>query len=154
MTGVQTCALPILAKEQERLKGEVQDLTDGLVSGPSKRDELLAYILAEHGVDLPDMRADTLKRRAEDPELPEAVRLLLNIRLEATKTSTAKYKAGLKMVSADGRMRYTQQFCGASRSGRWSHKGFQPGNMVRPDMEQWEIDLGIEALKAGVAGLL
>jgi DNA polymerase len=85
--------------EKARLKAEMREATDGLVSGPSKRDDLLAFILAEYGVDLPDMKADTLRRRLEDPELPDGVKLLINIRLEATKTSTAKYQALVKATS-------------------------------------------------------
>ncbi len=142
-------AIEVTAVEKARLKAEVRDATNGLVDGPSKRDDLLVFILAEYGVDLPDMRAETLRRRMEDPELPDGVKLLLSLRLEATKTSTAKYQALTKMVSADGRMRNTMQFCGAQRTGRWSHKGFQPGNMPRPDMKADEIELGIEALKGG-----
>jgi len=128
-------AIDAVAVEQARLKKETQEATDGLVSSPSKRDQLLTFILAEYGVELPDMRADTLRRRMEDPELPEGVKLLLSLRLEATKTSTAKYKAALNMTSADGRMRNTSQFCGASRTGRWAHRGFQPGNQPRPDLD-------------------
>ena len=102
------------------------------MSAPSKRDDLLAFILAEYGVDLPDMRADTLRRRLEDPELPDGVKLLISIRLESTKTSTAKYQTAIKATSADGRMRNTMQFAGALRTSRWAHRLFQPGNMPRP----------------------
>lgn len=147
-------AIGAVAAEQARLKTELSDLTDGAVSSPSKRDELLVHILMEYGVSLPDMKADTLRRRMEDPELPEPVKLLLAIRLEATKTSTAKYKALTNAISGDGRLRNTTQFCGASRTGRDAHRLFQPGNMPRPDMEQEQIDLGIEALKAGCAPLI
>lgn len=140
--------------EKQRLKAEVHQATDGLVSGPSKRDDLLAFILAEHGVDLPDMRADTLRRRLEDPELPDGVKLLLSIRLEATKASTAKYKALLNAASDDGRLRNTLQFAGAQRTARWAGRVFQPQNMLRNTMDQEEIDMGIDALKAGVEDLL
>jgi len=147
-------AIAAVAGEQLRLKAELSDLTDGAVSSPSKRDELLVHILMGHGVSLPDMRADTLRRRLEDPELPDAVKLLLAIRLEATKTSTAKYKALVNATSADGRLRNTTQFCGASRTGRDAHRLFQPGNMPRGDMPADQVALGIEALKAGCAPLL
>jgi len=120
--------------EKARLKHRVQDATDGLVSGPSKRDDMLFYILAEYGVDLPDMRADTLRRRLEDPELPEGVKLLISLRLEATKTSTAKYQAVINSASADGRVRNTTQFAGAQRTTRWAGRILQPHNMPRPDM--------------------
>jgi DNA polymerase len=146
-------AIDAVAREQKRLKREVVEATDGLVTSASKRDQLLAFICAEFGVDLPDMKADTLRRRVEDPDLPEGVRLLLSIRLEATKTSTAKYKALVNATSDDGRLRNTLQFAGAQRTARWAGRIFQPQNMPRPDMKQPEIDEGIEALKAGCAEL-
>ena len=127
-------AVEAVAIEKARLKRRVQDATDDMVSGPSKRDDLLFYILAEYGVDLPDMRADTLRRRLEDPELPEGVKLLISLRLEATKTSTAKYQAVLNSVSPDGRVRNTTQFAGAQRTARWAGRILQPHNMPRPDM--------------------
>jgi DNA polymerase len=145
----------IAATDQEklRLRAATVEATDGLVSAPSKRDDLLAFILAEYGVDLPDMRADTLRRRLEDPELPDGVKLLLSIRLEATKTSTAKYQALVKATSADGRLRNSLQFAGALRTARWAGRIFQPQNMPRPDMDQGDIDAGVDALKAGCADL-
>jgi DNA polymerase len=146
-------AIEAVAKEQKRLKAEVTEATDGLVTNASQRDNMLAFILAEHGVDLPDMRADTLRRRVDDPTLPEGVRLLLSLRLESTKTSTAKYKALINATSADGRLRNTLQFAGATRTARWAGRIFQPQNMPRPDMKNAEIEEGIDALKAGCADL-
>lgn len=144
-------ALEATDVEKARLKAETAEATDGLVSSPSKRDDLLAFILAEYGVDLPDMRADTLRRRLEDPELPEGVKLLLAIRLEATKTSTAKYKALLNAVSADGRLRNTLQFAGAQRTARWAGRIFQPQNMPRPSpgFDEAMQEAVVALLKAG-----
>ncbi len=146
-------ALTAVEADQRRLKARVSEATDGLVSSASKRDDMLAFILAEYGVDLPDMKADTLRRRMEDPELPEGVKLLLALRLEATKTSTAKYKALLNAVSADGRLRGTMQFGGAMRTLRWSHRLFQPGNM--PRTPKWfdaaTQELTVAAIKSGAA---
>lgn len=146
-------AIVAVDREQKRLKNAVATQTDGLVTNVSQRDNLLSYICAEYGVDLPDLKADTVRRRLEDPSLPEGVKLLLSIRLEATKTSTAKYKALINAVSSDGRLRNTMQFAGASRTSRWAHRLFQPGNMPRPDMKQPQIDEGINALKADCAEL-
>jgi DNA polymerase bacteriophage-type len=151
--GLAHAAIDAVAREQKRLKAEVADATDGLVTNVSQRDQLLAFICAEHGVDLPDLKADTVKRRLEDPGLPDSVKLLLSMRLEGTKTSTAKYKALVAATSDDGRLRNTLQFAGATRTARWAGRIFQPQNMPRPDMEQDHIDDGIEALKAGCADL-
>jgi DNA polymerase len=82
------------------------------------------------------------------------VKELLAIRLQASTTSTSKYKSLMKGVSSDGRLRGTLQFCGASRTGRWAGRLFQPQNLPRPSLEQEQIDEGIEALKAGCADLL
>jgi len=149
-------AIAAVAAEQTRLKAETNDATDGRVRSPSQRDELLSYILLEHGVRLPDMSADTLRRRAEDPNLPDSVKLLINLRLEATKTSTSKYKTAVKATSSDGRLRATQQFCGAARTGRVAHRLFQPGNMPRPSrgFDEAAQDLAIESLKLGTASML
>lgn len=141
-------------REKARLKSEVAELTDGAVTSVSKRDQLLKHIVEYYGVELPDMRADTLRRRLEDPELPEAVKLLIAIRLEATKTSTAKYTALTRAASPDGRLRNTLQFAGAIRTSRWAGRVFQPQNMPRPTMKQKDIDAGIAALKAGCADLV
>lgn len=165
------CAIDAVAAEQKRLKAEVIEATDGLVTSASKRDQLLAFICAEHGVDLPDLRADTVRRRLEDPDLPEGVKLLLALRLESSKSSTAKYKALINAVSSDGRLRNTMQFAGASRTGRWAHRLFQPGNMPRPDLslvaDHFQVSVkeaedllvdyleqGVEALKGGYADVV
>ena len=92
------------------------------MTSASQRDQLLAFVCTEYGVDLPDLRADTVRRRLEDPDLPDGVKLLLALRLESSKTSTAKYKALVNAVSSDGRLRNTMQFAGASRTGRWAHR--------------------------------
>lgn len=153
-------AIEAVAVEQARLKREVQEATDNCVSSPSRRDQLLGYILAEYGVTLPDMRADTLRRRLDDPDLPDGVRLLLALRLEATKTSTAKYRALVNATSADGRLRNTLQFAGAQRTARWAGRVFQPQNLPRPvpythkkAFDEDDQDLGIAALKGGFAAL-
>lgn len=149
-------AITAVAVEQKRLKREVIEQTDGLVTSASKRDQLLTFICAEYGVTLPDLKADTLRRRMDDPELPEGVKLLLAIRLEATKTSTAKYAALVKAASADGRLRNTLQFAGAQRTARWAGRIFQPQNLPRPEpgFDGEAQDLVVEALKANCADLV
>ncbi len=153
-THLATMAVRAAGREKARLKAEIRGATGGAVTSASKRDVLLKYILEAYGVDLPDLQVDTLRRRAEDPELPEAVRTLVNIRLEDSKASVSKYSALLRSVSADERLRGTSQFCGAARTGRWAHRMFQPGNLKRPDMKADEIAEGIEAIKADCADLL
>lgn len=148
------CATEAVARAQRTLAKRTQQLTGGAVETATQRDALLAHLLKEHGVELPDLQKSTLERRINDPDLPPALRELLGIRLQASTTSTSKYRALQRGASSDGRLRGTLQFCGASRTGRWAGRLFQPQNLPRPTLRQPVIDLGIEALKAGAAELI
>ena len=147
-------AITAVGDEQLLLAKRTQEMTDGEVQTATQRDAMLKHILEAFGVELPDMQKSTLERRINDPDLPAPLRELLTIRLAACTTSTSKYKALMKGVSSDGRLRGTLQFCGASRTGRWAGRLFQPQNLPRPTMKQEQIDQGIEALKLGVADLV
>ncbi len=145
------CAITAVDKAQTVLAKRTKLLTDGEVEAATQRDAMLKHILEAHGVSLPDMQKSTLERRLNDESLPLAVRELLAIRLQASTTSTAKYNALSKGTSSDGRLRGTLQFNGASRTGRWAGRLFQPQNLPRPVLKQSEIDQGIEALKLEIA---
>jgi DNA polymerase len=147
-------AIAAATRAQASLAAQTSELTDGAVASATQRDALLAHILAEHGVALPDMQSATLERRVADPELPAAVRDLLLVRLQSSSTSVAKYAVLGRVVSADRRMRGLMQFCGAGRTGRWAHRLFQPGNLPRPTLDNDDIEFGIEAVKAGCEDLL
>lgn len=149
-----TAAISAVDAAQKVLAARTKELTGGVVQAATQRDALLAHLLAEYGVDLPDMQMATLERRIEDTSLPVALRELLAIRLQASTTSTSKYKTLVKATSSDGRLRGCLQFNGASRTGRWAGRLFQPQNLPRPSLDQDDIDLGIEALKVGSADLL
>lgn len=140
--------------EKARLAKQVRDATGGAVQAATQRDALIEHILEAHGVTLPDLQADTVERRIEDPDLPDAVKELLKIRLQASRNTSAKFKALLKRVSSDGRLRGTMQFRGAARTGRWAHRAFQPGNLMRPTMSKEMIETAIVALKAGAEDLV
>ncbi|KER02850.1 DNA polymerase I [Photorhabdus temperata] len=147
-------AITAVNQEQKQLAKRTQALTDDDVHAATQRDALLLHITTCYGVELPDMQASTLQRRISDPDLPLELRELLSIRLQASTTSTSKYKTLVNGVNRDGRLRGTLQFCGASRTGRWAGRLFQPQNLPRPALKQDVIDFGIDALKAGAADLL
>jgi len=140
---------------QKVLAQETCRLTADAVTAATQRDRLLAHILEAHGVELPDMKTSTLEKVLErDADLPPIVRELLMIRLQASKTSGAKYKRVLQGASRDGRLRGLLQFCGASRTGRWAGRLFQPQNLPRPTHTQALIDQGIAAMKADAEDLI
>ena len=147
-------AIEAVDTEQTSLAGRTHDATDGVVSSATQRDALLKFILAEHGVSLPDMRADTLERRLADASLPDAVRELIGLRLMASTSSVSKFKRIIRCTSSDGFLKGGIQFNGAGRTGRDAHRLVQMGNMLRPTLSNEEIDTGIEAIKAGCADLV
>ena len=147
-------AIRAVERAQKVLATRTHELTGGEVRAATQRDTLLRHLVAAYGIDLPDLQQSTLERRIADPDLPAELRELLAIRLQASTTSTAKYKTLVKGVSSDGRLRGTLQFNGASRTGRWAGRLFQPQNLPRPVLKQAAIDRGIDALKADCEDLI
>jgi DNA polymerase bacteriophage-type len=164
-------AIAAVTEAKAKLNHRTQEITDDEVGAATQRDALLGWLLESYGVDLPDMQADTLERRLKDENLPDPVRELIGIRLQASMNSVSKYKTARRAVCKDGRIRGGAQFRGAFRTGRWAHRLFQHGNMPRMDTEAiarwWDlekgqikehhirayVDLGVEAFKAGAADL-
>jgi len=141
-------ALRRVAEEKADLKEQTKAATNGALYSTTERDKTLLYLLEAHGVMLPDMKADTIERRLADPELPEAVKELLRIRLQATTTSTSKYAALKRATSPDGKCRGTIQFCGAKRTARAAGRTFQPQNLPsRGILEADDVELGIAFIK-------
>jgi DNA polymerase len=153
-------ALRAVAEEQARLKAKTRDDTEydsdtgeGLGS-TTQRDAMLAYLLEQHGLLLPDLRSSTVEKVLEKDDLPPEVRSLLEIRLQVTSTSTSKYKSLARGVTRR-RMRGTIQFDGAARTRRAAGRTFQPQNLPsRGLLPQSEIDVGIQCLLAGSADLI
>jgi DNA polymerase len=135
-----------LAKRTAELTYD-EDLGISAVEATTQRKRLLLY-LADHGVTLPDLTADTVERRLEDEDLPEAIKELLRIRQQASKSAGAKYKRALNQ-HVEGRLRNLLVFCGASRTGRWAGRTFQPQNLPRPKHAPWDIEGAIEAFRNG-----
>jgi hypothetical protein len=140
-------AVGATSKAKARMADRTEELTLGMVERTTQRDRLLAY-MADSGVDLPDLTADTVERRLEDESLPEHIKELLRVRQQASKASTAKYKRVLAQHVA-GRLRNLLVFCGASRTGRWAGRTLQPQNLPRPRHEQWDIDHAITRFHDG-----
>lgn len=145
-------ALEAIAKAQIRFRDRTFDETLGIVGSPLQRDRFLKFIVGAYGVDLPDFTKSTIERRLQDESLPKEAKELLALRLEASKSSTSKYNALLKAINDDDRMRGGLQFCGASRTGRWAGRTFQPQNLFRPTMKAESIEEGIARLKRGEVG--
>ena len=129
-------------------------LTNGEVTKLTQGARFLDYLETRHDFRPEDLTKATITSFLKSDAITPEVRELLEIRQQAAATSPAKYNVLLNATSRDGRLRGTLQFCGASRTGRWGGRLFQPQNLPRPTMEDATIEVGIEAMKLDCEDLL
>lgn len=147
-------AIKAVDTEREVLSARTALLTGGVVESASQGAKLIAFIASEHDYHLENLQKATVEQALSDPQLPRAVKLILENRLSVSTTSTSKYAALHRSVNSDNRLRGTLQFAGASRTGRWAGRTFQPQNLPRPSLKQYDIDIGIRAFKLGCAEIV
>lgn len=152
-------AVNAAAAEKNRLSAVTQELTSGEVVAATQRDKLIQHMSKAFGVEMKDLRTKTIDTAVDDDNLPPEMRELLKIRQMASMNSSSKYKRILEQ-QVDGRVCYTMQMYGASRTGRDAGRGLQPQNLRRPtswkgvDDVEGAIESDIKAIKAGLGDLL
>nr|WP_240535920.1 hypothetical protein [Candidatus Liberibacter solanacearum] len=130
----------LIAIERERLDEEFKELTDGVI-GSARRTELLnKYLFLYTGLDLPDMAESTIATALSQPDIPQLSKDILNNRLSSSQSAILKLNTLSGAVSPDNRLRGTLQFFGASRTGRWSGRVFQPQNLPRQTLAVDELE--------------
>lgn len=131
---------------RDQLGRDVVRLTNGQVTSLNQVNQLRSWLFFQ-GVDMPDLKRDTVKAWLADPTLPDRPRKLLQARLDASRASTAKLAAIAAARSLDGRVRGTFQYYGAGRTGRWAGRRFQPQNLFRGSIK--DVPAAIRAIRAG-----
>lgn len=140
-----TNALEMANKRKAELLAIMQEKTG--LQNPGSPKQLLPW-LKERGYPFDDLQKDSIKKvltawkgiqTGELPykkgelypdELTKRAVAVLKLRQQQARTSTTKYQALLNAMGEDGRMRYVFQFCGASRTGRFAGRRFQPQNLT------------------------
>ena len=121
-------------RRRQELQEEAQELTG--LKNPNSLAQLKCW-LAEQGVEMTSVTKDTITEALRDPDLPDVVRRVLEIRTALGKTSVAKYSTMLVAHCQDHRLRGILQFYGANRSGRWAGRLVQTHNLAKntlPDL--------------------
>lgn len=138
--------ISILDAESKIKLKQLDALTMGLVTKPGARKSILEF-LALDGVELPDIKAQTVQDALSGGKLNPDMRALLEIRKALSKSSVKKYQAFEKRASEDdGRVRDILLYHGAS-TGRDTGTGLQVQNIARPLLKQKEIDFILEMLE-------
>jgi DNA polymerase len=132
----------------EEMNNEFSRLVDGQFS-PTQRQKLFDWLI-EQGVELKNLRKETLEEFLKGDSSPETIRRVLEIRREAVASSLKKLDAMLAGVDEDGRARGTLVYHGAA-TGRWTGRRLQPQNLPRPliTVPDEDIEPLVAAIKAG-----
>ena len=130
----------------EENKIRVQDLTEGKVSSVTAVEQCLRWI-RKQGVDIPDLRADTVTAYlSQKDSLPPDIVSLLQYRQIGAKSSVKKLTAILSVLDDDNRAHGVHFYYGA-HTGRFSSKLIQVHNLPRGmKLGEDEIDRIISAL--------
>lgn len=153
--GMGEAVIRAVERAKKELAKKTEQATSGEVESTSQRDAVLEYVLKEHGVYIEDLTKANVTKLLDDGDIPEPVKEILRIRLQASATSTAKYRALLNRANEDDRFRGGLQFSGAARTRRASGRGFQPQNLPsRGLLPNWLIEEGIKLMRADAEQLV
>jgi len=139
-------ALSVAEREKKRNLTRMRQLTG--IDNPNSVAQLLQWV-EDQVVLMPDMTKLSVTEALEREDTPDDVKEVLRCRQEVSKTSTAKYQALVGSVSDDGRLRGAFQFRGASRTGRYTGRIFQPHNLPRGHLKV-DLERGIDQLTPAV----
>lgn len=117
------------------------------LENPTSVAQLSAWVRFQ-GVKLPNLLADTVNEAIENPDLPENVRQVLQLRASTSNSSLKKLQVMLD-TQVDGRIRGLLQFYGAARTGRWSGRLVQIHNLPRGEKPPEELDMLASKIKQG-----
>lgn len=110
----------------------------GYPFGDLQKDSVKKVLTAWQGIQTGELKRE--KDSLYPDKLTKAAVAVLKLRQQQARTSTSKYAALLNAMGEDGRMRYVFQFCGASRTGRFAGRRFQPQNLtMMRDIESEKI---------------
>lgn len=132
----------LIEKAKRELDREMRRVTGRKVASCTAVAQIIEF-LGENGIDAKSISKDQIVDLLGRKDLPDNCRRVLELRREASKSSTAKLNAIIEMAGPDNRVRGTFQYHGAA-TGRWAGRGIQPHNLPRdmpkPDAVRWYFD--------------
>lgn len=137
-------ALALADKRKPQIIEQMKDITK--VSNPNSTTQLLPW-LTERGYPFTDLRGDTVQkvlRERGTNSLTDEAATVLQLRVNSSKTSLAKYTKMMRTEAVDGRFRFSIQMCGAQRTNRFGGRDVQPHNM--PRTPKWLEDVANQAI--------
>lgn len=141
-----------LAEYRQRTEDELRAITGGV--GSRQVTKLLGW-LQTRGVNVGDLRKESVEAALKRDDLPADARRALEIRADLGRSAVAKYESMIAGVNNDGRARGIHLYYGAS-TGRWAGRRIQTQNIPRdsilpkscPNPDAWLAD-AIAKLRRG-----
>lgn len=127
----------------ERLNETVESVSNGQLEGVSRRMAVLGWC-RDMGVPIEGYTKKDVSEVLARRDLPEAVRTVLDTRVQLGKTSNAKYSAMRDSTCDDGRIRDILIYHGAT-TGRWAGKLIQLQNLPKGSVK--DTDTAIDILR-------
>ena len=128
-----------LLESAERLTG---------LENPKSVSQLKSWIEKTSGITVDSLNKKSIPEVRERASNADVDRML-DIRAGLSKTSTEKYKAMLRTVGADSRIRGLTQFYGANRTGRWAGRFVQKQNLPQNKMPDADLDIARQLVRSG-----
>lgn len=124
----------LVAYEIERYDRAMQKITDGGVMTCTQHAAILRFLNEEFNLNLDSVDANSLRALLRRKNVPKVARQIALLRLQASKSSTAKIKRMLESENGGGRLWDLFQYHAAS-TGRWGGRRLQPQNLPRGKQE-------------------
>lgn len=138
------CAIAMVEMHDTNLRIEAADITDGAISSVKSPKQMLEYFKSQgHSIDNVDKEA---LREMKQGKLPENLSRIVEIRSEASRSSTAKYKVIKNHASPDSILTDNLVYH-STINGRWAGKGVQLQNL--PRLMGFDVNTAMEILKTG-----
>lgn len=134
------------ASDTNRLSQELEISAMTGVMNPGSVQQMQAWF-ASTGLDLPDLKAATVKEALSRDDLTSSQRRVLELRQELALVASKKYIAALDRIDDDNRLRGSFQYFGA-HTGRWAGRGVQLQNLPAATIEPEpgvDLDTAIQA---------
>jgi len=126
-------AIRIRDAELQRYEKEIRELTDNRVLSTTQIDRISEWA-AYKGVVVESLDEQSVSAALADPDCPEDVRRVFEIRQITSLSSLAKYQKMESLADETGRMRDGIEYYGAF-TGRWAGRGAQIQNFPRGEGE-------------------
>jgi len=130
-TLVDAC-VKIYDEELARLKDEMRVLTG--LENPDSQPQLLGWCRENGIAHMPNLTKQVVVETLDSLDPSSLAAEVLTLRQQTAKKSPTKWAAIQRAVNDDQRLRGLFQFYGASRTGRWAGRVFQPHNLPWPSI--------------------